>query len=137
MDTGKIQELIAEVKADIEVKEEALKALYKLLAVADDRFATVNKVVMTDSVQTVLFSASDSYIDLAVKIITANDYRPLPMNEIVRRIRQLRGNPNIERRSVEATFHQHIKAKGELSRVVKAAPGIYGVRRFPRQESVA
>jgi hypothetical protein len=59
------------------------------------------------------------------------------MMQIVDRIRTLKGNPDIERRSVEATLYQHAKAKGNSSRVIKVSPGVYGVRRFPRPEESA
>jgi hypothetical protein len=137
MDIAKIQGLIAELKADIEVKQQALNALLKLLSAGGDQATRTDQMLQLDSVNPVLFTTSDSYIDLAVKIITSNNYRPLPVKEIVKRIRILRGNPHIERRSVEATMYQHIKAKGDSSRITKVAPGMYGVRRMPREESVA
>jgi len=84
----------------------------------------------------VLFSPDDSYVDLAVKVITANDYRPLPMNELVKNIRVLKSDEKIERRSVEATIYRHIKTKGDSARLVKVSSGVYGVKRFPREASI-
>ncbi len=80
-----------------------------------------------------------SYIDLAVRAITENENHPLEMKRLVEFIRAAKGNPNIERRSVEATIAQHMKAKGDKSRVVKTSPGVYGlgVRRYPRTEPAA
>jgi hypothetical protein len=52
-------------------------------------------------------------------------------------IREAKGNPNIERRSVEATLIQHMKAKGDTSRLIKVSPGVYTLRRYPRTEPAA
>jgi len=123
MDTAKVKELIADLEADIKLKQEALQGLKKLVS-SDGGTAA----------RSPLFTASDSYVDLAVKVINANDNRPLRMNEIVSRIRILKGNPDIQRRSVESTLIQHVRTKREMSRVLKVRPGVWGVRRFPRLE---
>lgn len=139
MDTAKIKELIAELEQDIEVKKQALQGLQKLLF-STNGHATVNvegQMAQRDSMRAIRYLATDSYVDLAVKIIEANEGRPTPVMQIVEHIRNLRGNPHIERRSVEATLYRHIVDKGDSSRLVKNAPGIYGIRRFPREESAA
>jgi hypothetical protein len=137
MDAAKIHELIAELDAEIMLHKEAIQALQRLLPAAKNQVTASGQMIQSDSVKAILFAASDSYVDLAVKIITSNDFRPLPMKEIVNRIRALRNDPSIERRSVEATLYRHMKMKGEYARVVKTAPGIYGVKRFTREISVA
>jgi hypothetical protein len=139
MDTAKIKELIAELEEDIGLKSEVLQGLQRLVS-STNGHKTVRaegQMAQRDSVRNVVFNRADSYVDLAVKIIEANDSRPMPMMQIVDRIRTLKGNPDIERRSVEATLYQHAKAKGNSSRVIKVSPGVYGVRRFPRPEESA
>jgi len=138
MDNAKIKELITELEQDIEIKAEALQGLQRLLLSANGQAVKVQgRMVQRDSVRNVAFNSTDSYIDLAVKIIEANENRPMPVMQIVERIRTLKGNPDIERRSVEATLYQHIRAKEDSSRVVKVSPGVYGVRRFTREEPAA
>jgi hypothetical protein len=139
MDIGKIKELIAELEQDIEVKSEALQGLQRLLSSANGH-KIVNaegQMAQRESVSVVLSNPTDSYVDLAVKIIEANDGRPMPMMQIVERIRSIKRNPAIERRSVEATLYQHTKAKGDSSRIIKVSPGVYGVRRFTREVAYA
>lgn len=135
MDTTKMMELIAELEADIRLRQEALQGLRKLIASTEQ--AVVRHTGMQDSARPILFGASDSYVDLAVKAINANDNRPMRMTEIVSRIRVIKNNPDIQRRSVEATLIQHLRAKGDDSRVVKIRPGVWGVRRFPREAQTA
>jgi hypothetical protein len=139
MDTTKIKELIAELEQDIEIKSEVLQGLQRLLLSTNGhQTAKVEgRMAQRESVQVIVSHPTDSYVDLAVKIIEANENRPMPMMQIVERIRSLKANPAIERRSVEATLYQHIRAKGNSSRVVKVSPGVYGVRRFPRPEESA
>lgn len=134
MDTMKMMELVAELEADIRLRQEALQGLKKLIASTEQ---PADQLTMQDSARPILFGASDSYVDLAVKAINANDNRPLRMVEIVSRIRIIKNNPNIQRRSVEATLIQHLRAKGEFSRVYKVRPGIWGVRRHPREAQTA
>lgn len=134
MDIAKIKELIAELETDIKIRQEALQGLWKLLpAVAHKQ--TDDQSNVRDSARPILFTSTDSYVDLAVKVITANDNRPMPMKDIAERIRILKNNPNIERRSIEATLTQHAANKGEQSRVMRVGRGIWGVRRFPRETS--
>ncbi len=137
MDTTKIHQLIAELDAEITLHKEAIQALQRLLPTAKLEVAASDQMIQSDSIKRISFGAEDSYVELAVKIITSNGYRPLPMKEIVNRIRILRNDPNIERRSVEATLYRHMKMKGDSARVTKVAPGIYGVKRMPREISVA
>lgn len=134
MDTEKMKELIAELEADIRLRQEALQGLKKLVTSTEQ---TGSQMAMQDSARPILFGASDSYVDLAVKAINANDNRPLRMVEIVSRIRIIKNNPNIQRRSVEATLIQHLRAHGERSRVYKVSPGTWGVRRHPREIQTA
>lgn len=137
MDIAKIHELIAQLDAEITLHKEAILALQRLLPPAKLGIAVSDQMVQSDSIKRINFGTEDSYVELAVKIITSNDYRPLPMKEIVNRIRILRNDQNIERRSVEATLYRHMKMKGDKARVTKVAPGIYGVKRMPREISVA
>ncbi len=141
MDAAKIQALIAELKSDIKIKQQAIEALNNLLSMAPkdnslENIATISRNVGSGPVSPISFSDSDSYVDLAVKVIAANNYRPLPMKEIVKHIRLLKASPDIERRSVEATLFRHIKTKGENSRVLKVSPGVYGARRIPREAAI-
>ena len=92
---------------------------------------------LQDSARPILFAASDSYVDLAVKVISANDNKPMHMKDIVQRVCILKGNPNIQRRSVESTLTQHARAKGEKSRVLRTGRGMWGVRRYPRETLTA
>jgi hypothetical protein len=136
MDTAKMRELIAELEVDIKLRQEALQGLRKLLSVSID-LKPADQMNMQDSARPILFGATDSYVDLAVKVITANDSKPMRMNEIVARIRVLKGNPDIQRRSVESTLIQHARAKTEQSRIVKVRRGVWGIRRFPRESLTA
>ncbi len=137
MDTNKIREMITELQAEIDQRVQAVKALERILLSSSTSSEKLNG--MKDSVQQpVLFGTSDSYIDIAVKTIEANGGKPVPVGQIVDRIRTLKGNPNIERRSVEASLYNHVKSKKEQSRIIKSSPGVYTIRRFPRTvESVA
>lgn len=137
MDTAKIHQLIAELDAEITLHKEAIQALQRLLPTAKLEVAASDQMIQSDSIKRISFGTEESYVELAVKIITSNDFRPLPMKEIVNRIRLLRNDQSIERRSVEATLYRHMKMKGDKARVVKVAPGIYGVKRMPREISVA
>jgi hypothetical protein len=135
MDIAKIKELIDELQQDIKIKEEAVSSLEKLLAGNNGRKVAapvVTPVTASDNLVIRggihLFGANDSYVDLAVKLIEANGRRPLSVSAIVDQIRVLKNNPNIERRSVEATLHQHT-TKAASPRLVKMAPGMYGLRK--------
>jgi hypothetical protein len=139
MDTNKIKELISELQEDIRVKEEAIRSLQKLLSSINGRIP-VNKhvdlsdnLILNDSFNHMLFSSDESYVDLAVKLIKANN-RPLSVSEIVDQIRTLKNNPHIERRSVEATLHQHA-ANSKSPRLLRMAPGTYGLT--PPKENTA
>ena len=135
MDTVKVKELIAELEVDIKLRQEALQGLKKLLLTYSDE--KPEQMGMQDSARPILFGASDSYIDLAVKVLTANDNNPMRMNDIVARIRVLKSNSSIQRRSVESTLIQHARAKGDESRIVKVRRGVWGLRRFPRESLTA
>lgn len=136
MDTVKMKELEAELEADIRLRQEALQAIRKLRLALDQPAG--EKMRLQDSAYPILFAASDSYVDLAVKVINANDNKPMRMNDIVSRIRILKGNPNIQRRSVESTLIQHARTKGDMSRIYKIRRGVWSVRRFHRDlESVS
>jgi hypothetical protein len=132
MDANKVRELIADLERDIRSKANAIDALRALLQ---------SDVVEADAspqlVESTTFLRSSSYIDLAVMAIEKNAGRPLHMKEIVSFISDAKKNPNIERRSVEATISQHIKAKGDSSRLIKTRPGIYALRRYARTEPAA
>jgi len=134
VDTNKIKELIAELEEDIKLKVDVLQNLQKLVGSANG-----HKLVgdQRDFAKKIAYNHADSYVDLAVKIIQANEGRPMPIIQIVEHIRALKGNPEIERRSVEATLYQHTTNKGDSSRVVKVSPGVYGLRRYPRSEEPA
>ena len=138
MNITKAKELIAELELDIADKLNALNALRVLVAResgADSAHvsATPSNVVP----MSLVVDESDSYVDLAVKIIESRGGAPMRVADIVRQIRTLKGNMSIERRSVESTLYQHVKAKGENSRVVKAGRAMYGVRRYPRVQNSA
>ena len=136
MDTNKIREMITELQAEIDHRIQAVKALEKILLSASTSTEKLNG--MQDSVQPILFGSQDSYLDIAVKTIEANGGKATTVRQILDRVRALKGNPDIERRSVEATLFRHLKVKGEHSRIVKVGPGKYTIRRFPRdKESVA
>lgn len=136
MDTNKIREMITELQVEIDQRLQAVKALERLLMSSSTSTEKLNG--MQDSVQPILFGSQDSYIDIAVKTIEANAGRSTTVRQIVDRVRTLKGNPEIERRSVEATLYRHIKAKGDNSRIIKVGPGKYTLRRFAREkESVA
>jgi hypothetical protein len=138
MNTDKIKELIEELEQDIKIREDALASLLKLLNSTNGRkmpITTSDNLVIKDEFQRIMFGSADSYVDLAVKLIEANSGRPMPVTSIVGQIRTLKGNPNIERRSVEATLYQHA-TKAESPRLVKMAPGIYGLRK-PSEETAA
>jgi len=72
-------------------------------------------------------------VDLAVNLITSNGGKPLHINTILEHIRKVKGNPEIKRQSVEATFFRHITDKKDSARLVKSAPGMYGLKRYPRE----
>jgi hypothetical protein len=136
MDANKIREIISELQADIDLRQQAVKALEKLLL--STAGATGDQLVaQQDNVKAILFGSTDSYIDLAVKTINANENKPTSIKQIVERIRVLKGNPNISRRSVEASIFRHIAVKGDMARLLKVGPGKYTVRRFPREEHAA
>jgi hypothetical protein len=136
MDAENIRGLIAELEADIEVKTGALQSLRRLLSLNGSAMGRVT-IDVAAPVEPILFRSDGSYVDLAVKVIEGNAGRPLRVKTIVEGIRTLKGNPNIERRSIEATLHRHIAMKKENSRVVKVARGIYGIRRFTREHPAA
>jgi len=136
MDTTKLREMISELEAEIKLRQEALHGLRKLLAGSGEQ-STGDQTGLQDSARPILFAASDSYVDLAVKVMSANDNKPMRMNDIVSRIRILKGNQGIQRRSVEATLIQHQRNKGEMSRVFKVRPGVWGLRRSPRELQTA
>jgi hypothetical protein len=136
MENAKIEALIAELEAEIEVRRQAIRSLRNLIPVSNIEVRVASQMVQSDSLRPILFKVSESYVSLAAKIIAANDFRPLPMSEIVAQIRILRDDPGVERRSVEATLYRHMKMKGDQSRIIKVSPGIYGVRKS-RDESVA
>jgi hypothetical protein len=136
MDANKIREIISELQADIDLRQQAVKALEKLL-LSTAGAAGDQLVAQQDNVKAILFGSTDSYIDLAVKTINANENKPTSIKQIVERIRVLKGNPNISRRSVEASIFRHIAVKGDMARLLKVGPGKYTVRRFPREEHAA
>ena len=139
MDVEKIKSLISELKQDIEVKSEALQGLVRLLSSTNGHksLSPADQMSQQDSVRVSVGSPHDSYIELAVKLITANEGRPMRVKDLVERMRAVKGDHGVERRSVEATFYRHISAKGEGSRIVKVSPGVYGLRRYPREETAA
>lgn len=131
MDTNKVRQLIADLEEDIRAKSNAISALRTLL-----NESVTSSDTDRPTQQPIPILGAASYMELAVRALEqANG--TLHMKRIVEYIRQAKGNPNIERRSVEATLIQHLKAKGESSRVVKVRPGVWGLRRFPRSEPAA
>jgi hypothetical protein len=131
MDANKVRELIADLDRDIRSKANAIDALRALLE------SDVVEAEASPKLVESTFLGSTSYIDLAVLAIERNNARPMHMKEIVRFIRGAKNNPNIERRSVEATISQHVKTKGDSSRLVKTRPGMYALRRYARTEPAA
>lgn len=139
MDTAKVREVIAELRREIEPKMEAIRVLENLLS---SKGQTIDQLTFNAAVQAHPFygggqgyAASDSYVNLAVALISANESRPMSIKNIVERIRTIKGNPDLERRSIESTLYQHTKS--EKARLVKVAPGTYGLKRYPREESAA
>jgi hypothetical protein len=135
MDTAKIKELIHDLQQEILVREEALSSLQKLLASTNTRKPSAINITVSDNLvvngsnlNRVLFGSNESYVDLAVKIIEVAGGQPLSVTSIVDQIKLLKGNQNLDRRSIEATLYQHVK-KAESPRLFKPAPGIYGVRK--------
>jgi hypothetical protein len=133
VNTDKIRDIISEIEEEIRVREEALTSLRRLMSNGTSKAASQTAIeikasdnlVLTDSLQTIMFGHNESYVDLAVKLIKASS-RPLSVSEIVGQIRTLKNNPQIERRSVEATLHQHV-AKSQTPRLTRVSPGIYGL----------
>lgn len=138
MDTNKVRELIAELESEIQIKTNAIRVLRSLIdseTVPQRSFPLV--ISLGDGLASPTDLASTSYMDLAVMAIEHNQGRPLHVKSILAFIRDAKGNQNIERRSVEATIIQHIRAKGETSRLIKTDPGTYALRRYPRTEPAA
>ena len=141
MNSAKINELIDELEQDIRIKSEAVSSLKRLLATTNGqrpaaaplKIAASDNLVFNDNLNRVLFGSNESYVDLAVKLIEANGGRPLSIASIVEQVRTLKGNNNIERKSVEATLYQHSK-KAASPRLVKIGSGMYGLLRKPSEE---
>ena len=132
MDIEKIIELVGELEEDIRVKKEALNGLlHKVAKPVGTRVAFHG--VEGDS--SITFNSASSYVDLAEQLIKSNNGEDMTVKAIVAKIRLIKDNSNIERRSIESTLYQHVKNKGENSRLIKTAPGYYGIRRLPRKES--
>jgi hypothetical protein len=151
MDTVKIRDLIAELEGEISVKVNAIKSLKALLASSNgaskvvaggaspDEFHYIHGGAFPEqpklpAFQTVTYGGhqDDSYVDLAVAALETLGGKPMRMVDIFNWIKNVRSNPHLERRSVEATISQHVKKKGEKSRIIRVSPGIYGLRRYPR-----
>jgi hypothetical protein len=137
MNIERVKELITELEAEVGAKVAALNALKALLVQEKNASTPQSETLPLKLVQMGVAEESDSYVDLTVKIIEANSGKPMRVKHIVERIRAAKNNPTIDRRSVEATLYQHVRAKGENSRVVKMGRGIYGLRRFPRLQTSA
>jgi hypothetical protein len=135
MNVDKIREIIADLESEIAVKVKAISALRSLLS--EETPNLPGTVVGLRLENSLIASSSMSYVDLAVKAIEGAAGRPMPMTLILDYVRREKNNPRIERRSVEATLIQHMKAKGDLSRLIKVAPGVYALRRYPRSEPAA
>lgn len=141
MNTERIKEVISELQEEIRDKEDAIRSLQKLLIgvngkglVAPSVHVTVSdSLVINDNFNRLLFNSDESYVDLAVKLIKASN-RPLTVSEIVDQIKTLKNNPQIERRSVEATLHQHA-TNSKSPRLLRMAPGTYGLT--PPKEGTA
>lgn len=128
MDVMKAREFQADLEAEVKLLQDTINNLKKLIAAS-----TSGKKEQKNSAGPLFIASSDSYIDLAVKVISANKGEPMRMNAIVEGIRSLKNNPDIARRSVESTLIQHARAKGDMSRVKKIRRGVWGLRRFPRE----
>jgi hypothetical protein len=140
MDIEKIIELVGELEEDIRVKKEALNGLLQLIDSTNGH--KVAKPVGTrvafhgvEGDSSITFNSASSYVDLAEQLIKSNNGEDMTVKAIVAKIRLIKDNSNIERRSIESTLYQHVKNKGENSRLIKTAPGYYGIRRLPRKES--
>lgn len=138
MDADKVRELIADLERDIESKVRAIKALKSLLTV-EPREESSNASATPHLFQAEQNAslASESYIDLAVRAVEQSPDEAVSMKDIVSFIRRIKGNPAIERRSVEATVARHMKAKGQMARLIKVGPGMYASRRYFRAEPAA
>jgi len=150
MDTAKIKAIIAELEADIGVKANAINSLKALLASSDgaSRGSTGGTESLSDveyiyggssellaklpGIQISFADRNKSYVELAVAALEATGGKPMRMVDIFNWIKAAKSNPHLERRSVEATVSQHVKKKGERSRIVRVSPGVYGLRRYPR-----
>ncbi len=146
MDTKQIKDLLQELEQDVEVKQDAIRALRKLLLGSTDRKpARMASVVDLppdpgdDELVIPGFSSEESYVELTAKLIEGMGGRPMHIRSIVNRIRRIKGNQDIKRQSVESSLHRHLSSKGEKARVFKVGRGMYGLNppRFPRQEPAA
>jgi hypothetical protein len=132
MDLQKVKDLISELEAEINVKVNAINALKSLLETSDSDVFNYAPI----AVKSLAVSNADSYMNLTINAIESEG-KPLHVKRILDFIRMAKGNPDIARRSVEATLIQHMKTKGEKSRVIKVHPGTYALRRYPRIEPAA
>src|SRR5260370_38882146 len=135
MNLTKVKEALAELKRERELLEEGIRGLQNLIANLE-RNGDQRKL-FDSAKSSVAPIGTGSYVDLAVNFIQANDGQPVHVNDIVEHIRKVKGKPNIKRQSVEATFFRHITDRPDTARLVKAAPGMYGLKRYPRTESAA
>lgn len=132
MNLSKVKEALADLQRQRDLVDEAIKGLRNVLAAMSD-----------SNGQKRLFPAGDaplgvgSYVDLAVNLITSNGGKPLHVNTIVEHIRKVKGKPDIKRQSVEATFFRHMTDKKNSARLVKSAPGMYGLKLYPREDTAA
>jgi|SRR5579871_1718581 len=135
MDTNKIRQIISELESEIKLKSSAISVLKALLA-SEEGVSRNPSLPLTLIDNDSTGKSSESYMDLAVKAVGEKS-APMHINAIVDYIRRVKNNPNIERRSIEATVSQHVKNKGEKSRLIKVGRGMYAPRRYPRTELTA
>jgi len=131
MDNNKVKELIAELESEVRSKVNAISALKALLleggAVQQEALPLITPLEI---------ASMGSYVDMAVSALESRG-GSMHIKQIVEYIRLHKHNPNIARRSIEASLLQHIKTKGDSSRVTKTSPGVYALRRFPRRAEPA
>jgi hypothetical protein len=138
MNSQKIRDLIGDLESEIQSKVHAINALRSLLESPDDgdlanTTAPQSRPAYSLEARPLRLS---SYMELSIKAIESAA-KPLHVNDILKFIRTVKGDPNIARRSVEATLIQHLKTKGDESRLIKVFPGTYALRRYPRIEPAA
>ena len=130
MNFSKIKDALADLERQRDLIDGAIKGLRNVLANASD---SNGQTKMFDGAS----PASGSYVDLAVNLITNGGGRPVHISTILEHIRTVKRNPLIKRQSVEATFFRHMTDNKEKARLVKSAPGMYGLKHYTRADTNA